>query len=161
MQKNAKIFEIILSGDLKAYQSAITNVDIDQTDENGMSLLHIAIASRQPEIALDLIKRSIDVNLQDKNRQTGLHYIGFYLFLDVARSMLEHGADVDLQDKYGNNPLWYAVVHPHGQYELTQLFMDYGSNPEMVNKVGKTPMSAAVQRNNQRMIDILQGKKAE
>jgi uncharacterized protein len=157
MAKYSTIFGAIFCGDAQEYSSMISSVDINVFDVTGMSLLHTAISSRQPEIALDLIKRSIDVNLQDKNLQTGLHYLGFYPYYPVAEAILQHGGNVEIQDKYGNRPLWYAVMRANGEYNFVRLLLKYKATPNSINKVGKTPISVAIERNDARMIEILNG----
>jgi uncharacterized protein len=155
MTDQRKIFQIIRRGDIDVYKTIIKKYDINILNESGYSLLHIAIARRQYEIALDLVNRNIDLNLRDKKGQTCLHYLGFYQNVELTRAILEKGADLGIRDAYGNTPLWYAVFYARENYDLVILYIKNKADPNSINKVGRSPLMFATQIKDQKLIQLL------
>ncbi|WP_432663364.1 ankyrin repeat domain-containing protein [Wukongibacter baidiensis] len=153
--KNCDWFQSIRLGELEFIKKSIRKLDINMVNEFGQSLLHEAIAYKQKEIAIELLKESIDVNIQDKEGRTALHYIGFHPDIDIARIILDNGGDVKLKDLYGNIPLWYAVFNARGRYELVELFLKYKSNVNIKNNAGRTSLDFALQKNDEVLVNIL------
>lgn len=77
---------------------------IEDTDENGMSLLHWAADRGHTEIVRCLLEKKINVNMQDDEGQTALHYAASCGHLDIIRVLLDHGADPSIQDSDGLRP---------------------------------------------------------
>jgi hypothetical protein len=61
MDEDENLFKAVESGNIQTYKTHIENFDINITNENGLSLLHKAIAHQRSEIAFDLVWRSINV----------------------------------------------------------------------------------------------------
>ena len=77
--------------------------DVNATDDNGQTPLHLALHNEHPEMAKLLIKKGADVNAKNKWGDTPLH-----LVLDnpeIAKLLIEHGADVNATDNYGDTLL--------------------------------------------------------
>jgi len=157
MDKTNNIFYIVEDGKLEAYYRHIDEFDVNIVNSSGFTLLHKAIAWNQPEIASDLITRSIDVNIQDKRGQTSLHYLGWYPNLELAKKIIKNGGNLEISDKYGNTPLWYAVFYAKGNYSLVSLFMTHNANPNSKNRAGMTPLAFALKINDMEMVRILTG----
>lgn len=155
MDRNINIFDIVEYGNVEAYKSYVEEIDINTTNNNGVSLLHKAIAYNHPEIAIDLLNRSIDVNIQDNKGQSSLHYLGFFQNLDLAKAIIDSGGDLEMKDNFGNTPLWYAVFNARGNYAFVKLLMQHKANPNSINNAGKTPLDFAAQIRDQRLVEIL------
>ena len=76
--------------------------------------------------------------------------------MNIAKILLEKGALVNTVDKWGNNPLWRTVYKC--DYEMAQLLMEYGADPNSKNKVDKSPLDFANMRNDEKMVAILTRK---
>lgn len=149
------IFDVVEHGNFKNYRNCIGRFDINITNEDGVSLLHKAIAYQHSEIAMDLIRRSINVNIQDNNGQSSLHYLGFFKNLEIAKEIIINGGNLELKDDFGNTPLWYAVFNARGNYDFVELLVKNKANPNSMNKAERTPQNFAYQINDQRLIEIL------
>ncbi|MBJ8019811.1 ankyrin repeat domain-containing protein [Bacillus mycoides] len=71
----ASIFTIAQYGDMDTFRRKLDINKINEKSEIGSSLLHHAIAGRNFDIALFLMRNNIDVNMINKNGQTPLHLI--------------------------------------------------------------------------------------
>lgn len=149
------IFQVIRNSEIDVYKNNIGNYDINIKNEFGQSLLHEAIAYKQHEIAIDLLKRSINVNIQDGKGQTVLHFISFHPDITIAEIIVESGGNLELIDSYGNTPLWYAVFNAKGMYEIVKLFMKYRANPISKNRAGRSVVDFANQIKDETLLDLL------
>ncbi len=155
MNEDMNLFKAVESGNIQTYIYYIENLDINITNENGLSLLHKAIAHQRSEIAFDLVVRSINVNIQDSKGQSSLHYLAFFPDIELAKAIINNGAILELKDHFGNTPLWYAVFNARGNYDYVVLLIQNKANPNMLNNVGRSPIMFASQINDQRLIEIL------
>lgn len=149
------IFDVVERGIIQAYKTYIEKFNINITNENGISLLHKAIAHQRSEIAFDLIGRSINVNIQDNKGQSSLHYLAFFPNLELAKAIIQNGAILELKDDFGNTPLWYAVFNARGNYDFVELLIQNRANPNSLNNAGRSPIMFASQINDQRLTEIL------
>lgn len=70
------------------------NVDIDEKDAEGMSLLHWACDRGLCEMVKMLLKNGASINLQDdSDKQTPLHFATFCCHEEIIKILLSHGAD--------------------------------------------------------------------
>jgi uncharacterized protein len=155
MDKIRDIFMSIKYGDPSEYFSIIDLYEINVRNKNGDSLLHCAITAKKFDIANDLINRGIDVNIVNTDGQSVGHYLSFYPNLQISEKLLKLGMNINFQDKWGNTPLWYAIYNGKGNYELVRLFIEYGADPEIINKAGKSSLDFAKSKNNDQLILML------
>jgi uncharacterized protein len=74
----------------------------------GVTALHAALASPNPEFARALIAAGADVNATQSGGETPLHEAAFNGYLDLARLLLEHGANPAATDSKGRTPFELA-----------------------------------------------------
>ena len=156
MGKIRDIFDIIKYGDSSEYFFLIESYEINVRNVNGASMLHKAIAAKKFDIANDLVNRGIDVNIMNNEGQSVGHYLSYYPNLQLTEKILEKGLKINIQDRWGNTPLWYAIYNGKGNYELVELFIKYGADPEIKNKVGKSSVDFAKDINNKDLILMLE-----
>ncbi len=99
-------FDLCKEGDLarlKAYLKKWSNKSsINQTDENGMTMLMWACDRGNVELVEYLVGEKADLNLQDADGQTCLHYAVSCEHADVVRLLLgKKKINVDLVDSEG------------------------------------------------------------
>lgn len=82
----------------------ISKNQINELDENGMSLLHWASDRGSIDIISHLLLHGADINVKDSEGQTALHYSASCGHLDCVRLLLEKGAVKDVEDDEGLKP---------------------------------------------------------
>ncbi|MGC9367824.1 MAG: ankyrin repeat domain-containing protein, partial [bacterium] len=136
-------------------QSKIYNFDpnnINSTDSDGRTPLHIASWQGRVDIIEDLIKNGANVNEKDlANNETPL----FYGIEEerVVRVLLENGAEVNIADFEGETPLLEASRN--NDVEIINLLLDNGAEVNVVNEKGYTPLLISVSYENYDVAELL------
>ncbi len=127
---------------------------ITARDVSGMSVLEVALAWEQPQIARELIRLGADVNESiGKNGDSLLHRaartgdIGFTILL------AEHGANVNVVNDAGKSPLHYAVAG--GFQYLADALVNAGANVNAATPQGDTALHIAAKLGDVPMIKSL------
>jgi uncharacterized protein len=149
------IFERVRTGDLETLRSLVTEANMNAADPNGQTLLHVAAARGQPEIAAYLIAMGADVNKRAEDGKTALHYAATYQDIEIVTALIEAGADLSIKDKHGNAPLWDAMSSSRKSYDLVDFMLFKGADPTSVNNAGRSVSSVAVERNSQALLAVL------
>ena len=150
------LFQIIRLGvAIDEIDDSVLSAHINETNEFKQSLLHEAIAFKQDDYALFLIKKGINVNQQDYNGATALHFAVFYMYPEVIELLLQYGSGPDIVDMHGNGALWIAVFNARGEYGIVEQLKAAGANPNTKNKYGKSPLDFARQIKDDALIEIL------
>ncbi|XP_045193476.2 NF-kappa-B inhibitor alpha-like [Mercenaria mercenaria] len=86
-------------------------VDLNAVDEDGDTIVHVAIVSLMNESALALIDLALDgncLNIQNYLHQSPLHLAVLTGQVDIVQTLVTKGVDVTLRDQQGNTPLHIA-----------------------------------------------------
>ncbi|XP_023334642.1 rabankyrin-5 [Eurytemora carolleeae] len=117
-------------------------VNVNQMNKGGLSVLHLAIVRNDPAACIFLLKNGAQVNLSTQaETNTPLHLIASSLnpeLLEVAREIILRNGDINLQNKEGETALHIAI-----QSENTALFcllLEEKANLELVTRQGKPPL---------------------
>ncbi|ESN96232.1 hypothetical protein HELRODRAFT_68450 [Helobdella robusta] len=97
-ENNKSIFDFCQEGNLEKLNEMLKPSQIDDKDENGMSLLHWSCDRGNIEIVKYLLEKGANINLQDDELQTALHYAAFCNYIEVVKVLIEHGADCNIED---------------------------------------------------------------
>ena len=135
-------------------------VNLNQMDGAGRSLLHIAILRADSPACLFLLRHGIQLNLQtqDAVRDSALHLLARAPaassgLAEVAEAILGGGdtktgaasaADINLQNAAGETPLIVAVQLRNER--MLQLLLAHGANLELVSVAGKPALWYALQQ---------------
>ena len=84
----------------------------DMKDQNGNSLLGIAVQSNSFQIANYLLNIGADPNIRDNNNNTPLHIALTFHNYEIADMLIERGADEKLTNKMGITP-WQCLDSGH------------------------------------------------
>ena len=88
-----KLFAAIAARDRDAAQNLIREeIDVNQRDHVGRTALHVAILSKAPEIACDLIDASARITARLADGKASLHLASQYDQVTVVRKLLEKSA---------------------------------------------------------------------
>ncbi len=148
------IFARIMAHDIENYYHLMRLVPVNAKDDNGVSLLRLAIAYGSEPIAVDLVDRGIEIDQPDENGRTEIQNAFAKGFWETGRRLVSRGASLTHRDHFGNNALWYAAMHPRPDYELIKLLVDHGSDVGTKNIAGRSPMDGAKERSRDKLIEI-------
>lgn len=151
------IFARTMVRDFEGYAKLIGSTDINTKNEDGASLLEVAIAFRSEDIALDLISRGIDIDHKDRKGMTELQNAFWMGLWKVGLDLIKRGADLHHRNKAGNNALWYASTHPKVDYDVVRLLVAKGSDIHTKNVADRSPLDAAKERGQTTLVEILEG----
>ncbi|KAK8579586.1 hypothetical protein V6N12_069903 [Hibiscus sabdariffa] len=134
-------------------------------NEDGRSLLHVAVSSAHSEVvkvlsaaADESVVNSTDeegwgsihsaasiganVNVKNDGGRTALHYAACKGWLKIAEVLISHGAKINSKDKVGCTPLHRAAST--GNSALCELLIEEGAEVDATDRTGQTPLMNAV-----------------
>ena len=142
----------------KFYKCKIQNVMIkyknQSWDYRNMSPLHMAAATGQTQVVLDIIKEEgkidkyfgiVNKDLGGKNAnllRSPLHYAVREGYFSVCKALVENLEDTNHGDWDGRTPLHMAVGH--GSYDILKLLIDNATIKNPADNRGWTPLHWAV-----------------
>lgn len=138
--------------------------DINKTDSNKNTPLHLALATRQDAIARFLLERKADINLQNNHGNTALHLLSKrnsnnedkeqqQSTLDLVNLLLAKKALVEQRNANSSTPLHLAIKH--GQNAVAQQLLAHGADINAANTRGETLLHLAVKKGNEQRVKQL------
>jgi ankyrin repeat protein len=160
--------------------------DVNAKDEGGQTPLHRAALRGHKEIVELLIANGADRNAKDLNGRTPLHYATFG-YNETVELLLASGTDVNPKDRGGQTPLDLAIqqkkpetaalLRKHegksgandsihiaasvGNIEAVKQHLAIGSDVNVKNKFGLTPMHKAARFGQKEVVELLIAKGAD
>ena len=146
---------------------------INQQDNHGRTLLHLAAKFGHTKIAQLLVQAGANINIQDEGGDTPLHIAAIFNHIEIAKILIQHGAQVNVQNtnhvqrpyapslsaSHGNTPLHVAAEK--NLLELAQLLIDAKADANMPDGNGETPLYLAVARDYIEIVQLLIKANAE
>ena len=118
-QKKESIIDLIKAGKADELKERFNEDSINMTDENGYSLLHIAVLQNDPVIVRFLLSMNANREAVDSLGKTplllGLHKNCY----DAVKVLIEYNADIFAKDESGDYPFAYAQTAGTVQFLLT------------------------------------------
>ncbi|ETV77892.1 hypothetical protein H257_08679 [Aphanomyces astaci] len=117
VEENA--FHFAKTGQVEAVQGLVANAtDINQTDDEGRTMLHWAVDRNQVDVVATLLAQHANVNATDIDGMTPLHYAVTCEHVALVDLLLEHGADPEQVDVDGESP--FAAASTAFQAHITE-----------------------------------------
>lgn len=129
------------------------DVDINLTNENEDTALHIAVNNSRTEFIHLLLDNGADPNTKDKYGTPVFLTVCLGHKIDLVKKMINKGVDINCKDYDGNTPLIYAVYRD--SYGVVKTLLDNNADPNIKNDNNETALYAAYVTNNQEMIKVL------
>lgn len=127
---------------------------IDEQNEEGNTLLHIAAFNNDDRIAqLLLLRYHANPNIYDNDGYGALHVAADLLNPEMLELLLAAGANPNAQNSEQSTPLHMALKSSQGENEesdgddtlrCVNLLLDAGANPNILADDGYTPLHTAV-----------------
>ncbi|MCY4304693.1 MAG: ankyrin repeat domain-containing protein [Aestuariivita sp.] len=145
-----ELIQACISGDIATAKSALEFADINSSDADGWTALHIAIHAQNQELTKVLLNHSdIDVNAQNKWRSTPLMLAANSGNLNIVECLLRHPMiRVNSQaDYYGRTALIEASVKGHAH--IARCLVSFGADVNLSDKTGRnTALIEAIKNNH-------------
>ena len=117
--------------------------------------LHCAAEQGHTPVVKVLIEAGADVNKKTYCAQTSLHRAACKGHVSVITELIKAGADVNATDDdgYSYTPLHRAAWFRHE--DCVAVLLAHGADFQKADHAGRTPMRVAVQREHEKMIEML------
>ncbi|XP_072860928.1 POTE ankyrin domain family member G-like [Chlorocebus sabaeus] len=136
----------------------LRDTDVNKTDKQKRTALHLASANGNSEIVKLLLDRGCQLNVLDNKKRTALIKAVQCQEDECALMLLEHGTAPNIPDEYGNTALHYAIDNEDKL--MAKALLLYGADIESKNKHGLTPLLLGVHGQKQQVVKFLIKKKA-
>lgn len=84
--------------------SGVPRVDVNATDNDGLSLLHLCCFAGAADCVRLLVGRGAEVDAADEAGWTPLHVAAYEGLVDVVQTLAKAGATLEARDEEGNRP---------------------------------------------------------
>uniref|UniRef100_A0A1L8DIW8 Ion transport domain-containing protein n=1 Tax=Nyssomyia neivai TaxID=330878 RepID=A0A1L8DIW8_9DIPT len=133
--------------------------DVNFSDINGISALHLAAFSGCVKCTKFLVNCGVDVNLQTKC-YTPLHCAAFGNSVEAAGVLLQHGASVDINTKRQHLTYNYEETLLHcavraNAVDCVKLFIAHGADVNSVKSNGTNPIHLAADLGHAQCLNAL------
>lgn len=132
---------------------------INAQDAKGYSPLIIGAYNDQLPVVSLLLDHGALPDQQDVAGNTALMGASFKGYETIVSRLLEAGADVNLRNGQGAPALTFAATF--GQLEVAGMLLRYGADTDLHDSRGKSPLDHAVMQENEAMVELLRGDKAQ
>ena len=129
--------------------------DLTVRNENGKTLLHLAVANRMDNLVLSLLKKKLNVNSVDDNGQTPLFESTDF---KTALLLLENGADPNHLAHDGSTALMWAGRR--GSEMIVRLLLKHDADPEIRDQNGARAVDYALKNKKIGIAQLLDPTKA-
>lgn len=132
--------------------------DINATDFNKNSALHLALTSQKPEEGLSfLLQNGASSNIKNNFGNTPLHLvISLNLSPSLVLLLINQKSDVEARNKLGNTPLLEAVKEKNKV--IIGDLLAAGANPFAINNQDDSPLSIAVKMGTETLSMLISDK---
>ena len=104
---NTFIFDLFQKKMRRVWKQIRTTVNLQSTDCQGYSLLHMSVFLGLRPLSEFLIRQGADVNARSKTKFTPLHLAAHQANEEMIKMLLAYGARTDLKDYLHRTPLAY------------------------------------------------------
>ena len=127
--------------------------DINERDENGHTLLHIATYRGDRNLVAFLIEHEANINAVDRTEWTPLHVATYRGYQNIVNLLIEHKADINKPDRIGQTPLHIAIYR--NNREIVDVFLRRGANRNTIDDTSWTPLHLAAYKGYEDIVSTL------
>lgn len=112
------------------------HIDVNVSDSNYKTPLHLAIEKTRYPCAYALIRFGCDIHKKDRSGCTPFMYAVRDAIVDLAHELLKSGANINEQNKFGYTALHFSCWDL--EVEMLDLLIYYGADPRIRNNKNET-----------------------
>eukprot|EP01119_Soliformovum_irregulare_P016698 TRINITY_DN4874_c0_g1_i3.p1 TRINITY_DN4874_c0_g1~~TRINITY_DN4874_c0_g1_i3.p1 ORF type:complete len:1171 (-),score=313.30 TRINITY_DN4874_c0_g1_i3:15-3527(-) len=140
--------------------SAKFGVDLNQKDENGNSVLHLAAMSNASRNLIPLLRyKGLQVHQPNDKATTPLHYvcqkISAHDCVEIITLMLDKGALVNYQNESGETALHRATLNTSADVQIANVLIKRGAAVNIANKRNEIALHWAIRMNRYELVLLL------
>ncbi|MFP3021113.1 MAG: ankyrin repeat domain-containing protein [Wolbachia sp.] len=128
-------------------------VDVNTTDENGWTPLHLAAWEGQLDDAKLLVKEGADISAENIFGRKPIHVAAENNNTNIIEFFLSKGMNVDDTDRYGRTPLYCASWNGH--LGVVKYLVEKGADINAQDKGGETSLDAATDQKHEDVVGYL------
>lgn len=150
-QHNLPIHYALKMKNFKIYKLLLIKSKITIYDNDGNSLLHLAVQTKDINFVKQLFTKNININNTNKSNETALHIASSYDLNDIILFLLDKSIDINVQEKrYGFTALIIALLNNNSE-GITNII---NKNPDIniQDYNGNTALHIAIMENNHQAI---------
>ena len=149
------------NGKNKAAEELIkTGAKVNEQDEQGNTLLHLALDAKDINIIHKLLEAQADTDIKNRDERTPLH-MAVSIFEDkredhikLMEKFILASGNINIKNKYGYTPLHFAVNQ--GKTEIFKILLKVANlDINLKNNEGNTPLHLAITKGKTDIIEIL------
>lgn len=165
-EKYHELFKMLKTHKYKDFIKSLNEIDdndfifdINIRDEQNNYFLTYAVMLNETDICKALIKKGARIDITNKNDESLLIPTIEYSYFDILELLLKTNKEsigvsiTDIKDKNMKIPLHYAIEIQN--VKATQLLLEYGSNPNTVEKNGYNSLHLAVKSQSLNMCETV------
>ena len=144
IKNKVQLISSVSNGDIASVLTLIqAGVDVKATDNDGMTLLHLASSKGHTEVAKLLIARGAEVNTSTNNGKTPVFIAAKNGHANVIQLLAKLGADVNKSTNNGKTPAVIAAENCHT--DALQALHDLGAKIDLFHHLQllKNPIRSA------------------
>ena len=100
--------------------------DVNETDDNGFTILHVMVNAKRKDIVALLIKAGADVNAVKTRGGSALHDAAYKNHPEIAQLLIDAGADIEAKNRHGETPLHRTAWQ--GSVETLHVLLQAGAD---------------------------------
>jgi cytohesin len=126
---------------------------IEVKNINGLTPLHMAVASGKTDIVVELLKNGANIETSSNDGNRPLHTAVLENLKKSVELLLLRGADINARGVFENTPLHIAVFE--NNENIIELLLSKGANINAKNIDGTTPLHLAAKNGNSDIVNLL------
>lgn len=131
----------------------IKKVDVNLTDDENTTALHVAASMGHLEIIKCFIDAGAEMSALNDKDFTPLHMAVAFEQIEAIELLLKYGEDVDIFNEKGETPLHIAVIF--GKIKAADLLIKNGANVNALTQNGQTPLHYSAKQGYSNIAELL------
>lgn len=127
--------------------------NLDEQDDNGLSLLMQVCINGIYEHALKLIRYGADLEIKDTHGNTALSFASRHNKINIVKLLIENGANTETKDSEGITPLMYAALNDN--IEIIEMLLKAEVNVNEKDIYNDTALTYAAQAGQFNCVKLL------